>query len=210
MSIDIASYFSNVDRRVVSAERDGRQVRVLTVSKVYPADASVVWNSLSSPERISQWFLPVSGDLKKGGHFQFEGNAGGRILECDPESKVDLTWEFGGMVSWVTITLTQADGGTKFTLEHSAEVDDERWTTYGPGAVGMGWESGLYGLQKYLHTGKPNILEESFAWIQSSEGRSFMTQTSDGWRQANIDSGTDVKEASEAAARCLAAYLGEA
>ena len=210
MSIDIASYFSNVDRRVTSTEREGKQMRVLTVSKVYPADAKTVWNSLSSAERISKWFLPVSGELRKGGQFQFEGNAGGTILECEPESKVDLTWEFGGMVSWVTITLKQAEEGTKFTLQHSAEVDDERWNTYGPGAVGMGWESGLYGLQKYLHTGLPNILEESFAWIQSPDGRSFMTQTSDGWRQANIDSGTDEMTATESAARCLAAYLGEA
>ena len=33
------------------------------------------------PERIPRWFLPVSGDLRLGGRYQLEGNAGGEVLE---------------------------------------------------------------------------------------------------------------------------------
>ena len=53
----------------------------------------------------------------------------------------------GDEVSWIEVHLTpESDERTRFTLEHVAHVDDQRWTEYGPGAVGVGWDSGLLGL----------------------------------------------------------------
>lgn len=41
--------------------------------------------------------MPVSGELRVGGAFQLEGNAGGEILACEPPNLVRLTW--GGPAS---------------------------------------------------------------------------------------------------------------
>jgi uncharacterized protein YndB with AHSA1/START domain len=55
----------------------------------------------TNPERIPRWFLPVSGELKEGGRYQLEGNAGGTITRCDPPHGFDATWEMGSDMSWI-------------------------------------------------------------------------------------------------------------
>ena len=44
-----------------------------------------------------------------------------------------------------------------FRLNHIARVDDERWAQFGPGAAGVGWDSGLIGL--YLHLTTRQVVE---------------------------------------------------
>ena len=51
-----------------------------------------------------------------------------------------VTWEFGGEITWVEVRLTASGGDTTLRLEHIAPIDDERWTEFGPGAVGIGWD----------------------------------------------------------------------
>lgn len=64
-----------------------------------------LWEATTTPERLARWFLPVEGDLKLGGRYQLEGNAGGTITRCDPPEALDMTWEFGGGTSWVNLRL---------------------------------------------------------------------------------------------------------
>ena len=67
-----------------------------------------------------------------------------------------------------------ADGGTVLTLDHVGHVDDAFWTEFGPGAVGIGWESGLLGLAGHLGApGVPNP-DQGAAWMASPEGRRFV------------------------------------
>src|SRR5689334_14709983 len=95
-----------VSRALESTERDGAPARVLSATRTYPAPAADVWDALTDPDRIARWFLPVSGDLRLGGRYQLEGNAGGTVETCDPPHSLALTWEFAGDVSWVAVTLT--------------------------------------------------------------------------------------------------------
>ena len=139
MSLDPAAHMPPMTRIVRNLERDGKPAKAVIASCVYDTDAADLWNALTDPKRIPRWFLPVSGDLKLGGRYQFEGNAGGTITECVPHKKIAATWEFGGGVSWVTVTLTPERSGTRFELEHVAEVG-AHWDKFGPGAVGIGWE----------------------------------------------------------------------
>ena len=50
-------------------------------------------------------------------------------------------------------------------VEHIVDVDDENWREFGPGAVGMGWDSMLLGLAIHLATGE--AIDPSFGqrWI---------------------------------------------
>ena len=67
----------------------------LVIRRYYKAGREDVWDAITSPERLVRWFLPISGDLRVGGRYQLEGNAGGEIVRCDRPSEIGLTWEIG-------------------------------------------------------------------------------------------------------------------
>jgi uncharacterized protein YndB with AHSA1/START domain len=149
--IDVVHQISSVDRRVGRRTLEAGEARTITVSRVYDALPEDLWDACTNPERVSRWFLPISGDLRPGGRYEFEGNASGTIERCEPPNSLSATWEYGGQTSWVELRLTrEPDGGTRFALEHIAHVDDEFWTQFGPGAVGIGWDQAVLGLTLYL------------------------------------------------------------
>lgn len=210
MTIDIAKHLGALTREVSTCERNGRLARVIVATRTYDTDIDDAWDALTNPERIPRWFLPISGDLKLGGRYQLEGNAGGTISTCEPPRHLAVTWEFGGQVSWVTVQLAEdSSGGTRLELEHVAHVDDEWWNQYGPGAVGVGWDLAFMGLGEHLATGAAVDREQAMAWSGSDGGKSFMRQSSHDWCRASIASGTSETDAVAAAKRTTEFYTGE-
>jgi uncharacterized protein YndB with AHSA1/START domain len=208
--IDVKEHINQVRRSVGTRVLEAGEARVMTISKVYDTDQDDLWDVVTNPERIPRWFLPVSGDLREGGKYQFEGNAGGTITECDRPRRVAATWEFNGGISWVEVRIAPEGDGARFELEHVALVDEEHWEQYGPGAVGLGWEGALWGLANHLATPEaPNSPEAAMEWAMSEEGKTFMRLSSDEWTEADIASGTDPDRARLQAANTLKAYLGE-
>src|SRR6201996_2083125 len=106
MAPDPAAAAGLVAREVRTSARDGAATRIVVARRLYPAPQADLWDALTNPERIPRWFLPVTGDLRVGGRYQFAGNSGGIITECVPNKKIGATWEFGGGGTWVTVTLT--------------------------------------------------------------------------------------------------------
>jgi uncharacterized protein YndB with AHSA1/START domain len=201
--IDIVQEIEAVQREVRSgriAAGEGRQVRL---QRTYDASIDDVWDALTNPERIGRWFLPVSGDYRLGGRYQFEGNAGGEIVECARPSRLKVTWVYGVAasptdVSEVEVRLAPAgDDRTTLVLEHTAIVPEEMWDQYGPGAVGVGWDGGMLGLALHLRGGS---VGNSTAWQLSDEGREFSKRSSASWGEANRAFGADP----EAVARAVA------
>src|SRR5215467_427663 len=132
MKIDVAQVIGAVTRTIEQRDHNGRPARVVIATRTYDAGAAEVWDACTSPERIPRWFLPISGDLRVGGRYQLEGNAGGTVERCDPPHSFGATWEFGGETSWIEVRLSeQPDGRTRFELEHVASVTDERWAQFG-------------------------------------------------------------------------------
>jgi uncharacterized protein YndB with AHSA1/START domain len=209
--IDVAHEISSVERRLGSRTLAAGEARTLTISRVYDTPPEDVWDACTNPERISRWFLPISGDLREGGHYSLEGNASGTIERCEPPQAVDATWEYGGEVTWVELRLTpEAGGRTRFALEHIAHVDDTRWLQFGPGAVGVGWDGAVLGLTLHLAGGgELPDREAAAAWQASDEGRRFLSLSSERWGEANIAFGTDAEAARAAAARTTEAYTGQ-
>jgi uncharacterized protein YndB with AHSA1/START domain len=209
MSFDLAAHVGATLRTVRNLERDGKPAKAVIASCIYDTDAADLWNALTDPKRIPRWFLPVSGDLKLGGRYQFEGNAGGTITECVPQKRIGATWEYGGGVSWVTVTLTPEQNGTRFALEHVAEVG-AHWDKFGPGAVGIGWELGFLGLASHLADPTTAIDPTTGAmWPTTPEGKSFVRTSSDGWGAADIAAGEVDKAARERAELTRQFYTGE-
>jgi uncharacterized protein YndB with AHSA1/START domain len=211
IDIDVDHQINAVQRKLGRRTIDAGEAHVVTVSQSYDTDQDDLWDAVTNIERIPRWFLPISGDLQLGGSYQLEGQAGGKILTCDPPKNFTATWEFGGNVSWIDVTIT-GDGPdrARLVLEHIAQVDDDEiWRQFGPGAVGMGWDSMLLGLALHLATGES--IDPSFGqqWTGTDDGRRFLTLSGDEWYAVNVAFGTDPAAARAMADRCLKAYLGE-
>jgi uncharacterized protein YndB with AHSA1/START domain len=209
--IDIVREIESVQREVGSgrvAAGDGRQVRL---RRTYDAPIEDVWDALTNPQRIGRWFLPISGDYRVGGRYQFEGNAGGDILACARPNRLLVTWVYGdtsdpASVSEVEVRLEPVtEETTTLELVHTAVVPDEMWDQFGPGAVGVGWDGGLLGLSLHLRGGEMTA-EERDAWPFSDEGREFYRRTSEAWGEANRAAGADPETVDRNVANTTAFY----
>lgn len=205
--IDIVTEI-NATRRAVEAGR-GRadQDRTVRLRRRYDAPVEDVWDACTSPERISRWFLPVTGDFRPGGRYRLEGNAGGEILRCEPPRLLRVTWLFGDAPpSEVEIRLSPGDqDDTVLELEHTM-TETPLWAEFGPGAVGVGWDMTLLGLGRHL---SGHERSDAQAWAQSPEAREFMARSSQAWGAAHEVSGATAAEAGAAAEHTTRFYTGE-
>ena len=210
MELDLFHHLGASARAVTRREHQGRPARVVVATRAYNTDMDDLWDALTTAERIPRWFLPVSGELRLGGRYQLEGNAGGEVIACEPPRRLGVTWEMQGEASWVTVTLSPAaEGWTTLTLEHVAIVPEEFWSQYGPGAVGVGWELGLLGLALYLGAKDAPFDKEAVqAWTMSPSGLDFARGAAKAWGEAAIAGGDEAEAAKAAAARTAVFYTG--
>ncbi|MFC0627909.1 SRPBCC family protein [Kribbella deserti] len=203
--IEVSEHLNAVRRQVGSKLVEAGELNVVTVGRTFAGEVEEVWNACTTAERLERWFLPVTGDLRLGGRYQLEGNAGGTIERCEPPSMFAATWEYGGTVSWIELRLTpDPAGGTRFELDHLAHEDDH-WKQYGPGAVGIGYELALMALATHL-AGKP--IENGAEFGATEEGLRLSRVSGEAWGEAAIAAGQPAEEARAAAARTVAAYTG--
>jgi uncharacterized protein YndB with AHSA1/START domain len=94
---------------------------------VFPASPSEVWEALTEPERLEEWFASeVSLDARPGGEGIFRWGDGDErhavVREIEPEERLVLDWEDDGQV---VLELEEVDGGTRL---HVIETSPE-WST---------------------------------------------------------------------------------
>jgi len=173
--------------RSVATDTAAETVSVV-LSRTYRAHADDVWDALTNPERIPRWFYPISGDLRVGGSFQLEGNAGGEILRCDPPTALEVT--FGGPQSVVRVLLAESDGATTLELTHSVPL---AMAGSGAGAlfVGPGWDGALLGLDMHV---RGAAIGDPLAMANSPEVVEFNKGSIEQWTKAIESSGTATSE----------------
>lgn len=206
MDIDPLAAAGLTTREVRTGTRDGESTRIAVARRTYATDRADLWDALTNPERLPRWFLPISGDLRVGGRYQLEGNAGGVVERCDEPESFGVTWEMRGAVSWLAVSLDPADRGTVLELTHEAPVEPEFWSQFGPGAVGLGWDLALVGLDRYVETGVGLDPEQVNPWSVSPDGVAFFERASTDWADAAIADGDDPEAARQASQRALAFY----
>ena len=217
--VDVNAQIQAVTRGLQTMDVDGEPARVQTVAQTFPAPIDDVWDAVTSADRIPRWFLPVTGNLRVGGHYQLVGNAGGEVQECSPPAggagHYRITWAYGGGAdSWVTVRLAAVSADeTEVELEHIAKVADvpeEMWAQFGPSATGIGWDSGFLGLALHLGSAADGPTpEEGLAWMMTDEGKAFSRGSADGWAAAHVADGADADTATAAADTAYLAYAGE-
>ena len=189
--IDIASQLKAIHRQVeqqLPADGSGEVVSVL-LRRSYDAPVGDVWDAVTQPDRIKRWFMPISGDLRAGGSFQLEGNAGGEILSCEPPRLLKVS--FGGPTSIVELRLTpDGDSDTVLELEHTVPIEVAQ---SGAGAmwVGPGWDGALLGLGLFL---RGEAVGDPVAAATSPEALEFSRQSVHAWVEVVEDSGTATAE----------------
>ena len=203
---DPAAIAGMTTREVRSGSRNGSPTKVAVARRTYSTDQTDLWDAVTSAGRIARWFLPVSGDLKVGGRYQLEGNAGGIVERCEEPDSFSVTWEMGPMVSWLTVSLIPDGGGTTLELVHEAHVDPDLWKQFGPGAVGVGWDLALMALGLYVESGEPVDREAGERFPLTPRGLEFTKACAASWAEAAVADGEDPGAAGEAAARTVAFY----
>lgn len=210
IDIDVDHQITAVERTVGTRTIDAGEVHVVTVSQSYDTDRVDLWDAVTNIERIPRWFLPITGDLKVGGSYQLEGQAGGTILTCDPPKNFTATWEYGGNVSWIDVSVgSDGPDRSRLVIEHIIGTDDEIWREFGPGAVGIGWDSMLLGLAIHLGTGESIDPSVGQQWTATEDGRRFLTLSGEEWHTANLAVAEDPAAARALTDRCIKAYIGE-
>lgn len=214
--VDVDGQLAAVERGLATSGTGEDALRTQRLVQEYRADLADVWEAVTVADRVRRWFLPLSGDLRLGGSYQLEGNAGGQILECEPpdgaSARFRVTWAYGGGPdSWLTVRLTSLDESrTRLELVHEARVADipaDMWEQFGPAATGIGWDSILLGLALYAHGARDGVSpEEAAAWMASEEGRRFARGSASAWADAHAADGADPAVAAQAAEATAALY----
>ena len=146
MTIDIHEHISAVRRQVGTRTLEVGQARVVTLTRTYGAPVDDVWDACTSVERIPRWFLPITGDLRVGGRYQLQGNAGGVVERCDPPRRLVLDIPEGDGPPWrVAVSLTEEGGRTVLLFEQRVVGG------VSPADVEAGWSWYLDRLGASLH-----------------------------------------------------------
>jgi uncharacterized protein YndB with AHSA1/START domain len=99
----------------------------VTRELVLPAPPDEVWEALTDPERLEEWFAnEVELDLRPGGGAHFRWSNGEErhaiVTEVEPEERLTFEWEDEGEVEF---TLEEDDEGTRVTVVETSPA----WST---------------------------------------------------------------------------------
>jgi len=185
MIFDMLAELDAIRREVRNGEAE---TVVVTLTRTYTADVDDVWEALTDPERIARWFSPVTGDLREGGTFQIQGNAGGDIRRCERPTWLSLT--FGSPDSIVDVRLTPEGERTTLELAHAVPL---AMAGSGAGALypGPGWDGALMGIGIYL---RGEAIGDPAEAANSPEVVEFNKGSVDRWTAAVEASGTATPE----------------
>ncbi len=143
------------------------EAQVLRIKRRFAASRDAIFNALTDPEALAQWFGPegvtvkvVSLDLRPGGaySFEFHGSEGsfhaltGTYLEIERPKRLVATWIWGqgnyaGVETRVTYELSEVDGGTELSLTHENLMDADARDKHH-----QGWTSTFDCLERFLQT----------------------------------------------------------
>ncbi|MFG3344324.1 SRPBCC domain-containing protein [Streptomyces sp. NPDC048018] len=183
----------------------------MLLRRTYGTGIDDLWDALTSADRLGRWFLPVTGELRPGGRFQLEGDAGGEILDCAAPGRLRFSWSFGSEPGFSEVTLQLTPAGrdrTVLELVHEAVPTRAFRARYGPAVAGVGWDLALLRLARHL-AGATLSPDAADAWQTSAEARAFVTGSGESWGAAYAASGAAEEAVASTTEATIAFYTGE-
>ena len=132
----------------------------ITKTVILAAPREVVWEFLTLKDRLSEWFHPADADLAEGRDFALMavGEDGapkklcwGTVQRMDPPTTLVYSFTVGplnGVMTTVTWTLEDIDGGTRLTLVHEG-LEAARGVPFDLlRALDSGWDEHLASLRR--------------------------------------------------------------
>lgn len=152
----LARFALNIKNALEAPMADKPDFVFATYIRTTPAK---LWEALTNPEMTRQYYYKtrVVTDLKQGGQFAYQDDAGdilldGEIVEIVPEKKLVTTFKAGwapdGEPTRVMFEIEPVGDTCKLTMTH---FDYEK----SKAGVEMGWPMIVAGLKTLLETGKP-------------------------------------------------------
>lgn len=207
---EIADEINRLHRRVGTRQVESGEARTVLLRRTYDAEIADVWDAVTSPNASRAGSCRSAANSRSAAATSWRATPHGEILECVEPERLRVSWLYGPDpgFSEVEVRLTPEDGErTVLELEHVAVVPDEFWDQFGPGAVGVGWDLGLYGLRLHLAGGGLSK-EEAATWHTTPEGSAFITGSGEAWGEAYAASGADAETAARTTAATIAFYTG--
>jgi uncharacterized protein YndB with AHSA1/START domain len=201
---DIADWIAGTEREVRRRPFSGAERPAVVLRRSYDASVEDLWEALTTPSELQKWFLPISGDLREGGNYQFEGNAGGQILECEQPRVIRLEWLYGDTPpSELTVTLSETDSGATVEFEHVGAAEDPSAALQFALGVGPGWDPALVALGQHLAGQAP----DASWWMEAPEAIDFTKRSVQEWASTMKRAGIfDADEVDKVAEATLAFY----
>lgn len=135
----------------------------LRFARELPYPASRVWQALTDPAEMENWFMTAVLEPRRGGRLHLEsgepGGTVGQVLEWDPPRRLAYSWRRGGgsgATSIVRWSLQPSGTGTHLELVHS-DLDPTSATDYEGGWYNLlaGWHDLLARLPHVLEGAEP-------------------------------------------------------
>lgn len=117
------------------------------------APKATVWAFLTEKEKLARWFHPAENDLADGADYALMGQSseGGMVKQCwgtvqhwEPPSKLIYSFTvkpLNGVMTTVTWTLDEIEGGTRLSLLHEGVGDAAGEAAFGLlMALDKGWD----------------------------------------------------------------------
>lgn len=172
--LDLLQQLQAIYREVRRHPGETGELVTVELRRTYDFPVADVWSALTDATRLARWLYPISGELRPGGSFQLQGNAGGDILACEPPHRLRVT--YGGPTSLVEVRLTARGHATELLLEHTVPIEIAR-SVAGALFVGPGWDTAIAALDLHLR----DALPDAAAFHASREVQDLGAHSVDAW-----------------------------
>jgi uncharacterized protein YndB with AHSA1/START domain len=138
----------------------------IVVERTFTAPVEKVWNALTDPEQMRQWYFPMMEDFRpeKGFETRFDLVAGDKhflhiwkVTDVIPGQKISYEWRYDGYPgnSLLTFELLKSNEGTKLVLTH------EKLETFrGDINPGLAKDDFLQGWKGFINTRLKDYLDK--------------------------------------------------
>lgn len=207
MDFEPEAQANSTTREVRTGRRDGEVTRTIVTRRTFAVDQATLWNVLTNPSRLRQWYFSVKGDLRPGGSYKVDTIAEGIVNECEAPHSFAVTSTSYSKVSWIRVVVTPAADGTQVEVAEETLWDTESWGTYGPSLDGVARDFSLLTLALHLSSGEPVDQEAMGDFTYSPAGREFVRLATQAWANAAVADGDDTQAARNSAARAEAFFV---